>query len=119
MPAVAKASTSPPERSESERRIRAHAEAGEHGQAATLAIEAYGPELLRFVAALVRDETVAADAFAQACEDIWRALPQMHWHSSFRTWAYSVARNACYRQLRAPAARRVPLSGAEEVDKLV
>lgn len=102
-----------------EGRIRALADAGENKLAATLAIESYGAELLRFITAMLRDEGASSDVFGQACEDIWCGIPQMRWHSTFRTWCYSVARNACYRHLRSPSQRRsVPLSESAEVEKL-
>jgi RNA polymerase sigma-70 factor (ECF subfamily) len=120
MRSVAAAANTTPDASAIEARIRSHADAGQHDLAATVAIESYGAELLRFLAAMLRDETAASDVFAQTCEDLWRGLPQMRWHSSFRTWCFSVARNACYRHLRNPNARRaVPLSASQEVEKLV
>lgn len=86
--------------------IRAHAERGAFKEAATAAIEGYGPELLGFVMALLRDEAAAGDVFSQLCEDIWSGLPGFQWHSSFRTWAYAVARHAVHRHLRSPHVRR-------------
>lgn len=87
--------------------------------AATLAIESYGAELLRFVSAILHDEAAASDVFGQVCEDIWCGLPEMRWQSTFRTWSYAVARNACHRHLRSPRVRRaVPLSEAREVEQL-
>lgn len=86
--------------------IRAHAERGALKEAATAAIEGYGPELLGFVMALLRDEAAAGDVFSQLCEDIWAGLQGFRWHSSFRTWAYAVARHAVHRHLRSPHVRR-------------
>lgn len=71
-------------------------------QAATTALEAYGGELLGFLVAVLRDETAASDVFSQLCEDLWRGLPAFGWRSSFRTWAYTLARNAALRYLRSP-----------------
>jgi len=108
------------DRQELEARVKELAQAGELGAAATLAIEGYGPELLRFLGAMLRDETTATEVFSQACEDIWKGLPSMQWHSTFRTWAYAVARNACYRHLRSPERKRArPLSSLGEAAEAV
>jgi RNA polymerase sigma-70 factor (ECF subfamily) len=99
------------DRAQLEQQIRELAQQGEMARAATLAIEGYGPELLRFIGAMLRNEQLAADVFSQTCEDVWKGLPNMQWHSTFRTWAYAVARNACYRHLRSPERKRArPLS---------
>lgn len=107
-------------RQELEERVKALSQAGELGAAATLAIDAYGPELLRFLGAMLRNEHVATEVFSQTCEDIWKGLPNMQWHSTFRTWAYVVARNACYRHLRSPDRKRArPLSALGEAAEAV
>jgi len=85
-----------------EESIRALCEGGDWKKAATTAVEAYGGELLGFLAAVLRDEHAAGDVFSQLCEDLWRGLPGFGWRSSFRTWAYTLARNAAMRYLRAP-----------------
>ncbi|MEM1418780.1 MAG: sigma-70 family RNA polymerase sigma factor [Myxococcota bacterium] len=82
----------------------AHA-AGAYQRALTLLVEGYGPELLGFVAVLLRDEEDAREVFAQACEAMVRGLPGFEGRSSFRTWSYAVARNAAFNFRR----RRVPL----------
>lgn len=73
--------------------------------AATAALQGYGDELLGFLVALARNEADASDAFATFAEDMWRSLPRFAWQSSFRTWAYTLARNA-YARLRRDAFRR-------------
>lgn len=107
-------------RQELESRVKALSQAGEFGAAATLAIEGYGPELLRFLGAMLRNEHAATEVFSQACEDIWKGLPNMQWHSTFRTWVYAVARNACYRYLRSPELKRArPLSSLGEANEAI
>ncbi len=75
-------------------------------EAARVALEGYGPEILGFLMALTRDADAASDRFGQFCEDMWRGLPGFRWASSFRTWAYTLARNAHHRALRDPHVRR-------------
>lgn len=85
--------------------------AGDFGAAATLALRHYGPEVLGFLVAVRRDAQAAAEIFSQFCEDLWVGLPRFAWHSSFRTWAYTLARHAFVRHGKDPfGRRRRPLS---------
>ncbi len=89
--------------------------------AATRAIEGYGPELLGYLFALARNADDAEEMFSELCEKLWRALPQFRWDSSFRTWAYAIARNLVresYRQGQRRA-KLVGLSSAPEVAQQV
>lgn len=81
------------EPSEVENEIRRRFELGELGAAATVALRAYGPELFAYLLTFHRDETMASEAFSEACERIWRGLAGFAWRSSFRTWAYTVTRH--------------------------
>lgn len=101
----------PPQPSKLEIAIRGHHQSGDMSQAATAAIEGYGPEILGFLVAILKDEPAASDVFSQFCEDLWNGLPNFRWQSTFRTWAYTLARHAAQRYLRAPHRRRnLPLS---------
>ncbi len=112
-------SSSVEERSAIEQCIREHVAAEAHQRAASFAIESYGPELLRYIAAIVKEEDAASEVFSQMCEDIWCGIREMRWQSSFRTWCYAVARNACFRHLRSPSRRRLlALSEARELETL-
>jgi RNA polymerase sigma-70 factor, ECF subfamily len=72
---------------------------GAYERAATLALEAYGRELLRFLIARL-GVSVGEDAFSQLLEDFWRGLPGFEWRGSLRTWLYTLARHAAARDLR-------------------
>lgn len=89
-----------------EGQIRAHCEAQQWGPAATAALRGYGPEVLGYLSAMCRTETDAAEVFSIFCEDMWKGLPRFRWQSSFRTWAYTLARHALYRLGRDPQRRR-------------
>ena len=91
-----------------ETQIRAACERAGWDEAATLAIRSYGPELLGFLAALARDPVVADDLFGSVCEKLWRGLPKFAWKSSFRTWAYAIARNE-HVSYRRGGKREVPM----------
>ena len=74
--------------------------AGQLKDVATLAIEGYGPEVLSFLEMMLRDHADASDAFAQACEDLWKGLPRFEGRSSMKTWFYTLARHAASRLRR-------------------
>lgn len=98
-----------------EAEIRRLHDAGELEAAATVALKGYGPQIFGFLMAMHRDEADASDAFASFSEDLWKGLAGFTWASSFRTWAYTLARHASFRQKKAEkrrGARAAPLSAA-------
>lgn len=107
-------------KAEGEATMRILCDAGDYGAAATLGLELYGPELLGFLHARDEHEADACEAFAVFSEDMWRGLPRFSWRSSFRTWAYVVARRA-YLRVRRDSYRRkaVPITGVSQIDELV
>lgn len=82
-------------------RLRA---AGRLKEVATLAIESYGAEILSFIEVMLRNHADASDAFAQACEDLWKGLRSFEGRSSMKTWFYTLARHAASRLRRASRA---------------
>ena len=112
--------TAPTDRAALEQSIRSACDEGAWERAATAAIDGYGDELLRFLLSLARDQGVADDAFSLLCEQLWLGLPGFRWTSTFRVWAYTLARHAWLRILRDPhrrAGRRVALSDAPELER--
>lgn len=79
--------------------------AGDVSAAATEALRGHGPEILRFLRSILRDEDDAADAFSHFAENLWRGLPAFRGQSSLRTWAFRIAWNAA-RTLRHDAWHR-------------
>jgi RNA polymerase sigma-70 factor (ECF subfamily) len=94
------------ERAALEARIKGACEAKDLERAATDAIAGYGPEILRYLLSLTRDEVTAGEVFSQFCENLWVGLAGFRWESTFRIWAYSLARHAWFRLLRDPHRRR-------------
>lgn len=88
-----------------EERLRERLAARDFRGAATGALRAYGPAILRYLRSLLRDEEDAADAFSGFAEAFWESLPGFRGESSLRTWAYRVAWSAA-RNLRDEAWRR-------------
>ena len=101
--------------------LKRRADAGDLAGVMTAAIHGYGPELYSFLAALARDPDHASDVFGATCERLWRHLPAFRWESSFRVWAYTVARNEFLRATRevARARRQVPVSEIQSIQQAV
>jgi RNA polymerase sigma-70 factor (ECF subfamily) len=95
-----------------EETIRGHCQAGALERAATEAMRGYGPPIFGLLLALHRNEEQAGEVFSMFSEDLWRGLAAFGWQCSFRTWAYTLARNAShrYRKSTRRAAGAVPLS---------
>ena len=91
-----------------------HFDAGDEKQAATTLLEGYGREVLGFLITRLRDRDAASEIFSQFTEDLWRGLDGFRWQSTARVWAYTLARHAASRYLRAAhkRPRNVPLSRA-------
>jgi RNA polymerase sigma-70 factor (ECF subfamily) len=111
-----------PDADASERAIRALCQASSYAEATTAALRRYGVELLGFLRAVAGDHDLAAEAFADMGEDVWKGLPRFRWESSLRSWMYALARNALA-QLRRDPRRRVernlPLSIAPDMAAMV
>jgi RNA polymerase sigma-70 factor (ECF subfamily) len=74
-----------------EDRVRALLGAGAHADAATEAIRALGPAVLRYLRTLLRVEADANDAFSCWAESVWSGLPGFRGEASLRTWAFRLA----------------------------
>jgi RNA polymerase sigma-70 factor (ECF subfamily) len=90
-----------------ERQIRVTLDAGDAPAAATAAIRAYGPGILGYLRAVLRDESSAEEVFARFCEALWKGLPGFRGEASFSTWAHKLAWSAAQRYLDDPYRRRV------------
>jgi RNA polymerase sigma-70 factor, ECF subfamily len=75
-------------------RVQRLIEAGDVSGGATEALRALGPEVLRFLHGVLRDEERAADAFSQFAENLWKGLSSFRGQASLRTWAFRIAWNA-------------------------
>jgi RNA polymerase sigma-70 factor (ECF subfamily) len=100
-----------------EQEIRTLVDTGNHRAAAARAVETYGPEVLGFLTALLRDEPSAREVFSQACADLLAGLARFEGRSSIRTWFFAIARNAASRHRRVVRRRRehAPLSRVGEL----
>lgn len=87
-------------RAELERAIRHHHDQRGFDAAVSEALRGYGPEVFEFLIALHRDEEDASEVFSVFAEGLWRGIAAFEWKSSFRTWAYVIARRASARYRR-------------------
>lgn len=107
---------------EYEQRIREAFDARQLASAAQGALEAYGPEILSFLASRLPSSSDASEVFSMFAEDLWTGLPNFEWRCSIRTWLYALARNAAARYMVAPQrdrARNLAVSRVESVSALV
>jgi RNA polymerase sigma-70 factor (ECF subfamily) len=113
---MAEGNPEPVDASPLEVELKGLADAGSFTAATTRAIEGYGSELLGYLCALSPTNAEAEELFSDLCERLWRALPQFRWSSSFRTWAYAIARNlARDGHRRRKRANEVALDEAPEI----
>ena len=87
----------PPAPNEVELAIREAWQAQDFELACTRALEAYGPEILSFLAARLRAPSEGDEAFSLFAEDLWKGLPGFRFQCSARGWMYTIARNAANR----------------------
>ena len=111
----------PADRGALEARIAARCRAGDKKAAATALLEGYGPELLGFLLAHLRDRDAASEVFSQFTEDLWRGLDGFRWQCTARVWSYTLIRNAATRygkDARRRRGRHVPLSHAGPLSEI-
>jgi RNA polymerase sigma-70 factor (ECF subfamily) len=89
-----------------EPRILSLLDAGDVSGAATEALRGYGPQVLGYLTAVLRDDDDAHDVFSQFAEDLWRGLPGFRRESAIRTWAFRLAWHAASRYARDPYRKR-------------
>lgn len=79
-----------------EAKIREHCHAGDFRTATSVAFKGYGREIFTFLMSFHRSESDAAEVFGAFSERVWKGIPSFEWGCSFRTWAYTIARNASH-----------------------
>jgi len=100
-------------------RIGALLDAGRTDEATAVLLRVLGGALHGYLVAVLRDETRASDAFAEAAEDLWKGLPGFRRECPVRSWAYRVARHAALRVARDPFQRRGRPFATAELSRLV
>ncbi|WP_225408432.1 RNA polymerase sigma factor [Stigmatella hybrida] len=105
------------DREKLEREIRVLCERKDTGRAVERALQGYGMEIMRLMASLLRNPEQAKDAFSLFCEMLLKGLPGFRWESSFRTWAYRLARNSCYQLTHTSSERETPVTSSAFPDQ--
>ena len=77
-----------------ELRVKELVAAGDPAGAATEAIRGLGPQVLRYLRSLLREETAATEAFSVFAENLWKGLPGFRGAASLRGWAFRLAHHA-------------------------
>jgi RNA polymerase sigma-70 factor (ECF subfamily) len=101
--------------------IRAKLEGGDAAAAVTEAVRVFGPEMMRYLFAIHRDDDDADDAFSAFAEQLWRWLPKFRWDCALRSFCYRLARNASvdFRRAKGAVLRLgVPLSDCPDVARM-
>jgi RNA polymerase sigma-70 factor (ECF subfamily) len=102
-------------RDEIEAAIRDASARSDAKAAVSVTLSAYGPEILGYLLAVLRDEQRAEDVYSDFAEDVVRGMLGFRFESSVRTWAYTLARHACARHAARERRRRtVALASAPE-----
>jgi len=101
-----------------EAEVRRLVEDGQTHQALEAILEQHGSAFYGFIAGLLQNDALAADAYQLFSIRLWRALPEFQWRSQLKTWAYKIARNAAYRTAQDPYRRRSKRLGTLEQEKL-
>jgi len=109
------------ERAALDSELRALCERGDFEAAAAAALRGYGREIYGFLAGTHRSDDDAAEVFSDFSEHLWKSLGRFRWESSFRTWAYTLARRCSIRFRTSPhrhPIRNLSLSGTPGVSQL-
>ena len=79
---------------------------GELRNAAAEILRVFGPQILGYLSATLRDDDAAQDAFATFAEDLWKGLPSFRRECPVRVWSWRLAWNAAARTARDPYRNR-------------
>ena len=105
-----------------EQEVRQLLDNGDVALAVAQVIERYGRELYGFIVNCLSTIPDADDVFGSVCEGICAGIENFNWHSSMRTWLYSITRHILSHHLSSTQTRKkrfISLAEAPEVYKAV
>ena len=94
-------------------------EAGDIRGAVASIVRGYGPELLGYLAAVLKSDSDGDDAFGLFCEELLKSLERFERRCSARTWSYRVAWHCAQKLAEDPNRRRGRRLATDEISKLV
>jgi RNA polymerase sigma-70 factor (ECF subfamily) len=109
----------PANRDAVESSIRALLDTGDLRSAATTVMREYGPQILGYQRAVLRDEGAAEEAFSRFAEGLWKGLARFRGEAAALTWAYRIAWGAVREVRREPYRRRARRLDTSEATQLV
>jgi RNA polymerase sigma-70 factor (ECF subfamily) len=83
----------------------AHA-AGDVARTTTLALQHYGPQILRYLRGTLRNDGELGDVYSRFTEKLWLSLPAFARDCTFSTWCHKLAWYAVLEHRRGIARRR-------------
>ncbi|HTE52547.1 MAG TPA: sigma factor [Kofleriaceae bacterium] len=93
-------------------------ERGDLEGAATKVMRSYGPQILAYLRAVLRDKDAAAEGFSQFGEGVWKGIGKLRGQSSVLTWSYGVAWGAVRRLRRDPFRRKARRLDTSQLSQL-
>jgi RNA polymerase sigma-70 factor, ECF subfamily len=101
-----------------ERAVLRFVAAGKLREAAEEVIRRIGPEVLRYLRAVMRDEDDASDGFSDWAESVWNGLPAFRGDAALRTWAFTLAVHVAGKMRTSAWRRRVRRLGTGEASRI-
>src|ERR1043166_3763423 len=89
-----------------EARLREEVGRGALSVAATETLRGYGPQILGYLSAILRDDEAGREVVARVRLALWEAIGLFRGDSSFKTWASQIAFYCARESQREPVRRR-------------
>jgi RNA polymerase sigma-70 factor, ECF subfamily len=99
--------------------ISGHLDRAELHEAATQALQAYGPAIFAYLVGILRDRDLADEAFCEFSEQLWRSIKLFRRECPFRAWAYKLAWCSAVHAMKDPYRRRGRRLESHELSQLV
>lgn len=90
-------------------RVRELLQAKQNEQAAKVALEAVGAEILGWLCGVFLDDRAAQAAYDDLCSELPHELWAFRDECPLRCWVYGLARRVAFRHLRSPESEEAPL----------
>lgn len=92
---------------------------GSYDQAAAALIRGYGPRIIGYMRAILRDPGLADDAFSHFGEKVWRGMAAFRNEGSVLAWAYTIAWSSVCRVAESGYQRRRTHLDTDDAERIV